>query len=340
MTKITENLIEEFCIELLEKQGYQYIYAPDIAPDSENPERSSFEDVLLNNRLMEAIARINPNIPHDSQQEALKEIGRINSPELLTNNETFHRMLTEGVNVSYQKDGNQRGDLVWLIDFQNPENNDFVVANQLTVVENGINKRPDVILFVNGIPLVVIELKNAADENTTIKSAYQQLQTYKEMIPSLFSYNSFMVISDGLEAKAGSLSAGMSRFISWKTADGKEEASNLVSQLETLIKGMLNKETLLDLVRHFIVFEKSKSEDVATGVTTISTVKKLASYHQYYAVNRAVESTLRATGFTLEKETPVSMVMESPGILKVVVNHFLWFSSLGKLCWLLITQPF
>lgn len=312
MTKITENLIEEFCIELLEKQGYQYIYAPDIAPDSENSERSGFEDVLLNNRLMEAIARINPNIPYDSQQEALKEIRRINSPELLTNNETFHRMLTEGVNVSYQKDGSQRGDLVWLIDFQNPQNNDFVVANQLTVIENGINKRPDVVLFVNGLPLVVIELKNAADENTTIKSAYQQLQTYKQTIPSLFTYNSFMIISDGLEAKAGSLSAGMSRFMSWKTADGKEEASNLVSQLETLIKGMLNKETLLDLIRHYIVFEKSKSEDVTTGVTTISTVKKLASYHQYYAVNRAVESTLRATGFTLEKETPVSMVMESP----------------------------
>ena len=312
MTKITENLIEEFCIELLEKQGFQYIYAPDIAPDGVSPDRDGYDDVLLSNRLMEAVARINPSVPHDSQQEALKEIRRINSPELLTNNENFHRMLTEGVNVSYQKNGSQRGDLVWLIDFQNPQNNDFVVANQLTVIENGINKRPDIALFVNGLPLVVIELKNAADENTTIKSAYQQLQTYKEMIPSLFAYNSFMIISDGLEAKAGSLSAGISRFMSWKTADGKEEASNLVSQLETLIKGMLNKETLLDLVRHFTVFEKTKKEDTKTGVATISTVKKLASYHQYYAVNRAVESTLRATGFAHEKETPVSMVMESP----------------------------
>ncbi len=321
MTKITENLIEEFCIELLEKQGFQYIYAPDIAPDGDSPDRDGYDDVLLGHRLMEAIARINPGVPHDSQQEALKEIRRINSPELLTNNENFHRMLTEGVNVSYQKNGSQRGDLVWLIDFQNPQNNDFVVANQLTVIENGqsskkSHKRPDIVLFVNGLPLVVIELKNAADENTTIKSAYQQLQTYKEMIPLLFAYNSFMIISDGLEAKAGSLSAGMSRFMSWKTADGKEEASNLVSQLETLIKGMLNKETLLDLVRHFTVFEKSKKEDTKTGIATISTVKKLASYHQYYAVNRAVESTLRATGYgnvvALEKETPISMVMESP----------------------------
>ncbi|CAC9436592.1 Type I restriction-modification system, restriction subunit R (EC 3.1.21.3) [uncultured Gammaproteobacteria bacterium] len=157
-----------------------------------------------------------------------------------------------------------------------------------------------------------MELKNAADENASVKSAYKQLQTYKASIPSLFTYNGLMIISDGLEAKAGSLSAGLSRFMAWKTADGKEEASHLVSQLETLIKGMLNKETLLDLIRHFIVFEKSKTEDPKTGVVTIETVKKLAAYHQYYAVNRAVESTLRATGHTLEKQTPVSQVMEDP----------------------------
>ncbi len=312
MIKITENAIENLCIELLKKQGYEYIYGPDIAPVSDNPQRSSFEDVLLSARLSDAVARINSKISYEAQQEAIKEIARINSPELLTNNENFHRMLTEGVNVSYQKNGSQRGDLVWLIDFQNPQNNDFIVANQLTVIENGINKRPDIVLFVNGLPLVVIELKNAVDENTTIKSAYQQLKTYKTTIPSLFTYNGLMIISDGLQAKAGSLSAGLSRFMSWKTADGKEEASHLVSQLETLIKGMLNQKTLLDLIRHFIVFEKSKSEDPKTGVVTIGTVKKLAAYHQYYAVNRAVESTLRATNMALEKQTPVNQAMEDP----------------------------
>ena len=312
MSKITENTIEEFAIELLERLGYQYIYAPDIAHDGEKPERASYEVVLLTERLQNAIRRINPKVPADSQEEAFKEIQRINSPELLTNNESFHRMLTEGINVSYQKDGHDRGDLVWMIDFKNPENNDFIVANQFTVIENGNNKRPDVILFVNGIPLVVIELKNPADENATVKSAFRQLQTYKQIIPSLFTYNGFMIVSDGLEAKAGTLSSGFTRFMAWKSADGKEEASNLVSQLETLINGMLNKETLLDLTRHFVVFEKSKKEDSKTGIVTISTVKKLAAYHQYYAVNRAVESTLRATGYTLEKETPVSMVMESP----------------------------
>jgi len=312
MTRITEHSIEDFAIKLLEHLGYEYIYAPSIAHDGENPERSSYEEILLNHRMEEAVQRINPTVPPAAQEEAIKEIQRIHSPELLTNNESFHRLLTEGIKVSYQKDGQPRGDLVWLIDFNTPENNDFIVANQFTVVEDGVNKRPDVILFVNGIPLVVIELKNAADENATIKSAFRQIETYKAVIPSLFTYNAFTIISDGLEARAGTLSSGMSRFMAWKSADGKEKASHLVSQMETLINGMLNKETLLDLVRHFIVFEKSKKEDAKTGVTTISTVKKLAAYHQYYAVNRAVESAMRATGYTLEKETPTSMVMESP----------------------------
>lgn len=312
MTRITENTIESFAIELLDKLGYEYIYAPDIAPDSENPERDSFEQVLLFNRLQNAVKKINHSIPADAQAEAIKEIQRISSPELLSNNETFHRLLTEGIPVSKRVDGDDRGDRVWLIDFKNPHNNEFVVANQFTIIENGNNKRPDVILFVNGIPLVVIELKNATDENTTINSAFKQVETYKAIIPSLFTYNGFVVISDGLEAKAGSISAGFSRYMAWKSADGKAEASHLVSQLETLIQGMLNKETLIDLIRHFIVFEKSKKEDAQTGITTISTVKKLAAYHQYYAVNRAVESTLRATGFTVEHETPLSMVMESP----------------------------
>ena len=312
MTRITEHSIEDFAIKLLEHLGYEYIYAPSIAHDGENPERSSYEEILLTYRMAEAVRRINPTVPPAAQEEAIKEIQRIHSPELLTNNESFHRLLTEGIKVSYQKDGQQRGDLVWLIDFNTPENNDFIVANQFTVVEDGVNKRPDIILFVNGIPLVVIELKNAADENATIKSAFRQIETYKAVIPSLFNYNAFTIISDGLEARAGTLSSGMSRFMAWKSADGKEEASHLVSQMETLINGMLNKETLLDLIRHFIVFEKSKKEDSKTGVTTISTVKKLAAYHQYYAVNRAVESAMRATGYTVEKETPTSMVMESP----------------------------
>jgi len=312
MAKITESAIELLAIQRLEMLGYEYIYAPNIAPDGETPERETYEQVLLVDRLKNAVKRINKSIPAHAQAEAIKEIQRIASPELLANNEAFHRLLTEGIPVSKQVDGDERGDRVWLVDFKNPYNNDFVVANQFTVVENNQNKRPDVILFVNGLPLVVIELKNAVDENATIHSAFKQIETYKAIISSLFTYNGFVIISDGLEAKAGSISAGFSRFMAWKSADGKAEASHLVSQLETLILGMLNKETLIDIIRHFIVFEKTKREDSETGIITISTVKKLAAYHQYYAVNRAVESTLRASGYVAEKGTPLSMVMESP----------------------------
>ena len=311
MKRITENSIEEFAIELLEKLGYESVYGPDIAPDGETPERESYEQVLLIDRLRKALKRINRNMPADVLEDAIKEIRRIHSPELLTNNETFHRFLTEGIPVSKRVEGDDRGDLVWLIDFKNPYNNDFLVVNQFTVVENNHTKRPDIILFVNGIPLVVIELKNAADENASIRSAFRQIETYKSLIPTLFIYNGFVVISDGLEAKAGTISSGFSRFMAWKSSDGKIEASHLVSQLETLIEGMLNKETLIDLMRHFIVFEKTKKEDPETGIITINTVKKMAAYHQYYAVNRAVESTLRAAGYTLSSRA-LDTVTEVP----------------------------
>ena len=301
MEKITENAIEEHAIQLLETQGYSYIHGPAIAPDGDIPERHSFEDVLLLDRLNSAVTRINPRIPLEARNDAVKQIQRLNSPELIANNEAFHRMLTEGITVTYQKDGRSRGDLVWLIDFTNPANNDFLVVNQFTVIQNNVNKRPDVVIFINGLALVLMELKNAADENATIKSAYKQLQTYKQEISSLFTPNAVMVISDGLEARAGTISAGFSRFMTWKTADGKTEASPLIGQLETLIKGMLNPKTLLDLIRHFIVFEASKKEDRQTGINTVETVKKLASYHQHYAVNLAVKSTLRAAG---SPETP------------------------------------
>ena len=292
--KLTESAIEDFAIKLFERLGYDYVYAPDIAPDGERPERGHYAEVLLLGRLAKALKRINPQLSQAVLDTAFKELQRASSPDLLTNNESVHRLLTDGIRVSRQQDGDERGDLVWPIDFAHPENNEFVVANQFTVIENHQTKRPDLVLFVNGIPLVVIELKNAADESATIRAAYQQLETYKQTIPSLFTANALLVISDGLEAKAGSLSAGLSRFMAWKSADGRAEASRLVSQLETLILGMLNKATLLDLLRHFIVFEKTKKEDPQTGVISLHTVKKLAAYHQYYAVNAAVESTLRA----------------------------------------------
>ncbi|MDU0372348.1 type I restriction endonuclease subunit R [Hymenobacter endophyticus] len=305
MTKLTENAIEEYAIELLQELGYGYCFGPDLAPDGAHPERVSFAEVLLLERLRKAIAALNPTVPAEAREDALRQVRNVAAPELLAGNEAFHRLLTEGVPVQYQKDGNTRGDVVWLADFgSQPERNEFLVVNQFTIVENGHHKRPDLVLFVNGLPLVVLELKNAADEKATLQTAFKQLETYKALIPGLFTYNGLLVISDGLEARAGSLSAGLSRFMAWKSADGLAEASPLVGQLETLIRGMLAPATLLDVLRHFVVFEKSKKEDPKTGVIAISTVKKVAAYHQYYAVNAAVQSTLRAAGHAGYKATP------------------------------------
>ena len=307
---MTENEIEQLAIALLQQQGYSYFNGVHLAPDAGDLERTSFEEVVLKQRLENAVRRINPMIPLDAQQDAVKQILRIASPDVLSNNETFHRLLTEGIPVTKRVDGQERGDRVFLIDFENPLHNEFLVVNQFTIVENGVNKRPDIILFVNGLPLVVIELKNATDDKTTIQSAFRQIETYKAMISSLFTFNAFSVISDGLEAKAGTISAGLSRFMAWKTTDGVNEASKQISQLETLIKGMLQPSVLLDLVRHFVVFEKFRKED-ADGIVTVQTVKKLAAYHQYYAVNRAVESTKRASGF-ISKQTLGHLLKESP----------------------------
>lgn len=307
---MTENEIEQLAIALLEHQGYTYVNGVQLAPDAGDMERNSFEDVVLKQRLENAVRRINPTIPIDAQQDAIKHVLRIASPDVLSNNETFHRLITEGIPVTKRVGGQERGDRVFLIDFENPLHNEFLVVNQFTIVENGVNKRPDIILFVNGLPLVVIELKNATDDKTTIQSAFRQIETYKAMISSLFTFNAFSVISDGLEAKAGTISAGLSRFMAWKTTDGISEASKQISQLETLIKGMLQPTVLLDLVRHFVVFEKFRKED-AEGIVTVQTVKKLAAYHQYYAVNRAVESTKRASGF-ISKQTLGHLLKESP----------------------------
>jgi type I restriction enzyme R subunit len=294
MKILTEDNIERFAIEILHSCGWEYVHGLAIAPGAELSERESFQQVILTERLRKTISRINPNIPADAREQALRELLRINSPELLVNNETFHRFLTDGVPVQYRKDGEEKSDYVWLIDFAHPDNNEFLAINQYTVVENNQNKRPDILLFINGIPLVLIELKNAADENATIRKAYDQIQTYKATIPSLFAYNAICIISDGHECRVGSVSAGFSRFMAWKTADGRKEASRFAPQLETLIKGMLNPATLLDLVRNFIVFEKTKKEDAKTGLIQVETEKKLAAYHQYYAVNKAVESTHKA----------------------------------------------
>ena len=292
--KITEDDVELLAIDLLEEQDYSYIYAPSIAPDGEAPERASYSDVVLIDRLRNAIDTINHDIPSDAREQALKEVLNLPTQDLVANNEAFHLMLADGIEVEYNVDGNLKGDKVWLVDYDDLNKNDFLVCNQFTVIEENTNKRPDIVIFINGLPLVVIELKNAADENATVKKAYTQLQNYKNAIPSLFYYNGLLVASDGFDAKVGSLTAGWSRFHAWKSIDGKVESSSTTPQMETLIRGMLRRDVLLDLIRHFTVFEKSKKEDKKTGITTVSTGKIIAAYHQYYAVNKAVTSTEKA----------------------------------------------
>ena len=291
MRELTESTIEFLTIELLENQGYHYIYGPDIQKQNEN----QAVNILLTTELKTTIDRLNPEIPPQQKTDALQEIHRIHASPLIDANETFHRMLTEGINITLKKDNEQRGDYVKLIDFENPDNNTFHVVNQLTIIENHHQKRPDLILYINGLPLVVIELKDPTDENATIKSAYQQLETYKDTILSLFIYNALLIVSDGLDARVGTISSKYNRFMQWKSIDGKTDAAKNISQIETLISGMLNKKTLLDLIRNFIVFEKTKKEDAITRITQADTIKKIAAYHQYYAVNKALESVMKAS---------------------------------------------
>jgi len=296
--RLNENEIELATLEDLKLLGYEYIRGGSIAPDSPTAERQSFSDIILEGRLIQAIQRLNPDVPVQAQQQALREVLRIKSPDLIADNEAFHKLLIEGVPVQYVKNGVEKSDLVWLMDFEVWTNNRFLAVNQYDITEtNGRthSKRPDILLFVNGIPIVDIELKNAVNETTTIQKAFNQIQTYKATIPSLFTYNAFCVITDGFECKAGTISANESRFLPWKTADGKTEASRFRPEIDTLVKGMLNPATLIDLVRNFIVFEKSKKEDIETGIIQVETIKKVAAYHQYYAVNKAVESTKQAS---------------------------------------------
>lgn len=289
---ITENEIEQIALDILnEDLGYTVLYGPDLA-EGESKERE-YTEVVLQQRLKNAIDKLNPEIPADAREEAFKKALRTTTISLFENNQAFHRMLTEGIDVKFGiGDGKAKTDKVWLVDFSNPVNNEFLAINQFTVIENHNNKRPDIVLFVNGLPLVVIELKNAIDENADTKAAFNQLQTYKQLIPSLFTYNAFLIVSDGWFAKGGTLSSDYSRFMEWKTADGEKIVNTQTEpEMEPMIKGLLNKRTLLDVIRHFIVYEKTKEK----------TIKKIAAYHQYYAVNKAIETTVHATTTTQEE---------------------------------------
>ena len=285
-TGVVESTVEEAALSWFEELGYAVVHGPDLAPGELFTERESYGDVVLVKRLREALTRINPQTPADALEEAVRRVLHPETASLVENNRRFHKMLAEGVNVEYQRpDGSIAGDQVYLIDFDDPGNNDWAAINQFTIVENRINRRPDILVFINGLSLGVIELKNIGDENATVRGALNQINTYKKDISNLFTYNEIVVISDGIHAKAGTLTSDWERFMPWRTVDGKDLAPKGSLQLDVLIKGIFEKNRLLDLIRNFIVFEDD-GEKVA---------KKMAGYHQFHAVNKAVESTVKAS---------------------------------------------
>jgi type I restriction enzyme R subunit len=285
--KFAESEVEEAALAWFASLGYAVQFGPEMLPGELFAERGSYQEVVLERRLADAVARLNPHLPPEAHEDALRKVLRPETPSLISNNRAFHRMLVDGVNVEYRKkDGSIAGDQVRLIDFEHPEENDWLAVNQFTVIEGEHDRRPDIVLFVNGLPLAVIELKNPADENATIWSAFNQLQTYKKQIPSLFTYNEILVPSDGLQARLGSLTANREWFLPWRTIEGDEVAPTVVPQLEVLAMGVFQKERLLDLLRYCIVFEEA---DDGTPV------KKIAGYHQFHAVREAVNTTVLAS---------------------------------------------
>ena len=280
MSLYNESYLEEACFEWLEEIGYEDVSGPDIAPDGQFPERASYRDVVLEGRLRDALVRINPGLSLSIIDEAVQRIIANTSPNIIVNNRDFHRLITDGVDVQTMSDDGVNPTVkVYVFDNENLHNNDFAAVSQFTIIQDSVNKRPDVILFVNGLPLVVIELKNTSNEDVSISSAYHQLQTYKDKISSLFRFNEMMIISDGVNARVGSLTANEERFMKWRTVDGHNKAEQNVMELEVMIKGMLTPERLLDIVKHFVLFQ-TDGEQV---------YKILAAYHQYFAVNKAVE---------------------------------------------------
>jgi len=280
---MTEDKIEQGMLDTLAQLGWDIINGPTIGPDG-TMEREHV-DVVLNRRLDLTLARLNPDIPANNREEALKRVVRTSSDDLLIDNNDFHKLLVEGIDIEHRHDdGSLRTTPVRLFDFDSPENNDFVAVNQLTVVQDGVNRRPDIVLYVNGLPLVVIELKNAADAKANLQAAYNQVQTYKKQISGLFRFNELCVISDGLDARVGTVTAPFERFMAWKTIDGEKEVS-IVPELETLTRGMFDKSRLLDIIRNFIVFERDSKDESEV-------VKKVAAYHQYWAVNKALTRTV------------------------------------------------
>ena len=301
MTTLTESDVEQAALAWLDNLGWSVAHGPDIAPGTPDAQRTDYSDVILAQHLRDALARLNPDLPTDALDDAFRKLTYPQGTTLEARNRAFQRMTVDGVTVEYRDpDGAVRGDQARVIDFDDPANNDWLAVNQFTVVENRHERRPDVVLFVNGLPLSVIELKNPTDEEATIWTAWQQLQTYKAEIPSLFAFNAALVVSDGLDARIGTLTAGREWFKPWRTITGETLADPHVPQLQVMLEGVCEPDRFLALLRDFIVFE-----DDGSGAL----VKKMAGYHQFHAVQTAVAETLRAA----ELQREVAGVAEAAG---------------------------
>jgi len=299
---LNESIVEEAALGWFGELGYAVGHGPQMAPGEPAAERDSFGEVVLVVRLREAIRRLNPAVPTDAREEALRKVLRVATPSLTQTNRAFHRLLRDGVPVEYPRsDGSIAGDHVRLVDFGDVQANDWLAVNQFTVIEAGHNRRPDIVVFLNGLPLSIIELKNAADEEATIWNAYEQLQTYRAEIPALLHYNELLIVSDGSQARIGSLTANQEWFKVWRTIDGEKDAPKATHELEVLVRGVFEKRRMLDLLQHFIVFEEDTESDRLHKI--------IAGYHQFHAVNAAVEETVRASGMTL----PADALQEAPG---------------------------
>ncbi|PWE20364.1 DEAD/DEAH box helicase [Aliarcobacter skirrowii] len=282
---INEEQVELLAIDWFKELGYDYFLGYEISPDSQNPQRKSYDEVILFNRLKNALIKLNTTIPLVAIEDAIDILRKPQQASLVQNNRAFHQMILQGISVDIKKDDEIKGDVVKLIDFENFSNNDFLVVNQFTIKGSKGNRRPDLIVFVNGLPLAIIELKNPADENADIYKAYNQLQTYKDELEELFVYNEALVISDGINARVGSLTATDERFMFWRTVKDENDKPLLEYELETLIKGFFNKEYFLDYIQNFILFEDDSKK----------IIKKIAAYHQFHAVREAVDSVVLAS---------------------------------------------
>ncbi|CAJ0880187.1 type I restriction endonuclease subunit R [Ralstonia flatus] len=282
---MTEDQLEQETLGWLSEVGYDCLFGPDLAPDGVNSERADYRQVLLGERLRRAIARLNPSIPVAAREVAVRQVQDLGIPVQLSANRRFHQMLVGGVLVEYQKDGETRGDFVRLIDWANPAANEWLAINQFSIKGPHHTRRPDIILFVNGLPLALLELKNPADEHADIWKAYDQIQTYKDQIPDVFQYNEILVISDGSQARIGSLSANAERYMQWRTIDGVAlDPLGQFNELETLVRGVLAPAYLLDYLRFFVLFEDDGT-----------LVKKIAGYHQFHAVRAAIQQVVSAS---------------------------------------------